>query len=63
MVQASKGYLTNDESIIISEIVFRDFKVERSWAFTDATGGVVVRTVAGAVVATKVSHVSYGHTA
>jgi len=61
-VAVSFEKLTDNKGVFIHEVIFWDFEVEGSRAFTDTPRCVVVRTVAGAVVTTEVSHVSNGYT-
>jgi len=53
---------TNDELVFLEE-VFRHFKVERSRALADAARDIIVRTVAWAIPATKVTGLTDGYTA
>lgn len=53
--------LTNNKEFICGEVVFWDFQVEGGGAFPDATRGVIVGSVAGAVVAAKLASVGDGN--
>lgn len=48
------GYLTDYQGILIHESVSRNFQVQRSRPFADATRSVVVGAVTRAVITTKV---------
>ena len=54
---------TNNEKSIFLELVRWDFKVERSRAFPNSSGSVVVGAVAGAIVSAKVTGVGDWDTA
>lgn len=54
--------LTDDHGLVIGEAVRRNLEVERSRALPDTTGDIVVRTVARAEPATKVTSLTNGDT-
>ncbi len=53
--------LTNDQLVLLGEVVFGDLEVERSRSFPDAARDVVVRTVAGAEPTTEVAGLADGY--
>ena len=52
-----KFSLSDNQKSVVAEDVFRDFEVEWSRTFPDSAGCIVVRPVARAVVAAKVTGV------
>lgn len=54
--------LSNNQGVFRREAVLGNFQVQGSRAFPDTAGDVVVRAVAGAEPATKVTSLANGHT-
>jgi len=54
--------LTDDEPALLREVILRDLEVEGRGSLPYTAGDVVVRTVAGAEPATKVTGFANGHT-
>lgn len=54
--------LTDDEGLILGEVVLGNLQVEGGRALSNTAGDVVVRTVAGAEPAAKVAGLADGHT-
>lgn len=51
----SFSLLTNNQLAVLGELVLGDFEVERSGSLSYTSGDIVVRTVAGAEPAAKVT--------
>lgn len=54
--------LTDDQLVLLGELVLGDLQVERSGALPYTSGDIVVRTVAGAEPTTKVTSLADRHT-
>jgi len=55
------GWLTNNEDATLAERVFWHLEVKRRGSFADTTGCVIMGSVTGAIVSTKISGVRDGH--
>ena len=54
--------LTDDHAVVAEEVVLGNLEVQRSGTLPYTAGDIVVRTVAGAEPATKVTGFTDGHT-